>query len=79
MIEVIEMNYKVAKFKIGDRFRIAKYKNIFSKGCTKNWSRKIFVIDSVLKANPWRYGIEDLNKETIIGSFCENELLLSKL
>ena len=31
---------------------ITKYKNIFSKGCTENWSRVIFVIDCVLKTNP---------------------------
>ena len=50
-----------------------------SKGCTKNWSREIFIIDFVLKANPWTYKIKDLNKEKIIGSFHEKELLLSKL
>ena len=34
------------------KFRITKYKNIFSKGYTKNWSKEIFVIDFVLKNNP---------------------------
>ena len=58
---------------------ITKYKNIFSKGCTENWSRVISVIDSVLKTNPWTYKIKDLNVEKIIGSFCEKELLLNKL
>ena len=43
------------------------------------WSREIFVIGSVLSTNPWIYKIKDLNKEKIIGSFCEKELLLSKL
>ena len=32
--------------------RITKYKNIFSKDCTKTWSREIPIIDSVLKTNP---------------------------
>ena len=41
------------KFKLNDRVRITKYKNIFSKGYTKNWSREIFIIDFVLKTNPW--------------------------
>ena len=58
---------------------ITKYKNIFGKGCTENWSRVIFVIDSVLKTNPWTYKIKDLNVEKIIGSFYEKELLLNKL
>ena len=31
---------------------IYKYYNTFSKGYTKNWSKKIFIIDSVLKTNP---------------------------
>ena len=42
-----------------------------------NWSREIFVIDSVWKTNPWMYKMKDLNREKIIGIF--NELLLSKL
>ena len=34
----IESSHKVFKFKVGDRMRITKYKNIFSKGYTNNWS-----------------------------------------
>ena len=30
---------------------ITKYKNIFSKGYTKNWFREIFITDTVLKSN----------------------------
>ena len=47
--------------------RITKYKNIFSKGYTENWSREIFIIDSVLKAiKTWIYKNKDLNGEKII-------------
>ena len=35
--------------------------------------------DSVLKNNPGTYQIKDLKGEKIIGSFSEEELLLSKL
>ena len=49
------------------------------KGYTENWSREIFIINSVLKANPWTYQIKDLNGGKIMGSFNEKELLLSKL
>ena len=59
--EKIETSSKLAKFKVGYRARIAKYKQIFSKDYTANWSRKIFLIDSVLKANLWAY--KDLNGE----------------
>ena len=33
-----EINNKDPKFKVGDRVRISKYKNIFAKGYTPNWS-----------------------------------------
>ena len=79
MTKKIETNPKTPKFKVNDRVRITKYKNIFSKGYTENWSREIFIIDSVFKNNQWSYKIKDLNGEKIIGSFYEKELLLSKL
>ena len=56
---------KLLNLKIGDRVRILKFKNIFSKGYTKKWPREIFVIDSILKTNPWTYKSKDINKEKI--------------
>ena len=79
LTEKIETNAKAPKFKINDRVSVTKYKNIFSKGYTVNWSREIFIINSVLKTNPWIYKIKDLNGEKIVGSFYEKELLLSIL
>ena len=79
MIENIELNPKAPKFKENDRVRITKYKNIFCKDYTENLSKKIFIINSVLKTNPWTYKIKDLNGEKIIGSFYEKELLRSIL
>ena len=58
--EEIKTNPKAPKFKFGDRVRITKWKNNFSKSHTKNWFREIFVIDSMLKTNPWTYKINDL-------------------
>ena len=74
-----ETNSKSPPSKVGYRIRITKYKNIFSKGYTENWSRKIFVVDPVLKTNSWRHKIKDLNGEKIIESFYEKKLLLGKL
>ena len=48
----IETNPKALKFKVNVKVRITNYKNIFSKGYNENWSREIFVTDSVLKTNP---------------------------
>ena len=69
-----EINYKDPKFKVGDRVRISKYKNIFVKGCTPNWSEEVFVIKKVKTTAPWTYVIDDLNGEEIIGTFYEKEL-----
>ena len=38
-----EVNNKDSKFKIGDHVRISKYKNIFVKGYTPNWSEEVSV------------------------------------
>ena len=66
MTEKYESNYKAPKFKVADTVRITKYKNIFSKLCTENWSREIIVISSALKTNYWTYKAKDLNREKII-------------
>ena len=51
-LKEVETNPKAPQFKDNYIVRITKYKNIFSKGYTENWSREIFIIDSVLKVNP---------------------------
>ena len=65
---------KDPKFKVGDHVRIFKYKNIFAKGYTPNWSEEVFVIKKVKNTVPWTYVINDLNGEEIIGTFYEKEL-----
>ena len=45
-----EVNDKDPKFKAGDHVRISKYKNIFAKGYTSNWSEEVFVIKKVKNA-----------------------------
>ena len=66
MTEKIETNPKGPKLKVNSKVRITEYKNIFSKGYTENWSREIFITDSVLKINPWACKIKDLNRQKII-------------
>ena len=39
-----EINDKDPKFKVGYHVRISKYKKIFAKGYTPNWSEEAFVI-----------------------------------
>ena len=69
-----EINDKDPKFKVGDRVRISKYKNIFAKGYMPNWSEEIFIFKKIQKTVPWTYVIDDLNGQEIIGTFYENEL-----
>ena len=69
-----EVNDKDPKFKVGDRVRISKYKNIFAKGYTPNWSEEVFVVSKIKNTVPWTYVINDLNGEEIIGTFYEKEL-----
>ena len=69
-----EVNNKDPKFKVGDHVRISKYKNIFAKGYTPNWSEEVFVISKIKNTVPWTYVINDLIGEEIIGTFYVKEL-----
>ena len=60
-----EANNNDPKFKVGDHVRISKYKNIFAKGYTRNWSEKVFVIKKIENTVPWTYATYDLNGEEI--------------
>ena len=67
-------NKEDPKFKVSDNVRISKYKNIFAKEYTPNWSKEVFVINKIKNAAPWTYAISDLNGEEITESFYEKEL-----
>ena len=67
-------NKKDPKFKVGDNVRISKYKNIFAKGYTPNWSEEVFVISKIKNTVPWTYVMSDLNGKEFTGSFYEKEL-----
>ena len=56
------VNNKDPKFKVCDHVIISKYKNIFAKGYTRNWSEEIFVIKNTV---PWTYVINDVNDNEI--------------
>ena len=69
-----EVNDKDPKFKVGDHVRISKYKNIFAKGYTPNWSEQVFAVSKTKNTVPWTYFVNDLNDEEIIGTLYEKEL-----
>ena len=70
-VYIDEHNEKDSRFKVGDRVRISKFKNIFGKGYTPNWSREIFIISKINDTVPY--------DEEIIGSFYDRELQKTKL
>ena len=47
-----EVNDKDPKFKVGDHVRISKYKNIFAKGYTPNWSEEGFAVSKIKNTVP---------------------------
>ena len=69
-----EINDKDPKFKVGYHVRISKYKNIFAKGYTPNWSEEVFIVSKIKNTVPWRYVINDLNGKETTGTFHEKEL-----
>ena len=73
-VYIDEHNEKDSRFKVGDRVRISKFKNIFAKGYTPNWSTEIFIINKINDTVPYTYNIKDLNGEEIVGSFYDREL-----
>ena len=68
-----EINKKDPKFKIGNNVRISKYKTVFAKGYTTNWSEEVFVIKSVKTTVLWTYVISHLNVEEIVGTVYQND------
>ena len=46
------INDRDPKFRVGDHVRISKYKNIFAKEYTPNWSEEVFVIKKVNNTVP---------------------------
>ena len=72
-----EHNEKSARYNVGNRVRISKFKNIFAKGYTPNWSREILIVNKINDTVPYTYTY--LNEEEIIGSFYDRELQKTKL
>ncbi|XP_043468124.1 uncharacterized protein LOC122502243 [Leptopilina heterotoma] len=66
------------KYKIGDKVRGSKYKNVFEKGYTPNWTTKIFTVDQVVSTQPVTYKLKDYQDQPISGGFYEEELLKVK-
>ena len=63
------------KIAVGSFVRISKTKRTFHKGYLPNYTEEIFKVYKVLKTRPYRYKLEDLMGEKLIGSFSNYEIL----
>lgn len=69
---------KRTKFKLGDLVRMSKYKHVFSKGYTPNWTTEIFKINRILYTKPITYMLTDLDGNEIQGTVYQQELQLAR-
>lgn len=63
-----------ARFTVGESVRVSKFKTIFEKGYTPNWTTEVFKIVKVQKTNPVTYLLEDSCGKPVAGGFYEYEL-----
>lgn len=68
------VDLKKVKFKLNDNVRISKYREVFEKGYTPNWSNEVFKIVKIRRTNPTTYLLEDARGQEIKGGFYEYEL-----
>ena len=64
-----DSNEKRPKFKVGDRVKILKYKNIFAKGYTQNWSEDLFVVSKIKNTVLLTYVTNDVNANQLREAF----------
>ena len=62
------------KFKVGDKVRISKFKQVFEKGYTPNWTTEVFTVSEVKITNPVTYKLRDYQDNAIEGGFYQEEL-----
>lgn len=66
---------KKLKFRINDYVRISKFKTLFEKSYTPNFSTELFRIVEILPTEPITYRLADLDNNKIRGCFYEHEIL----
>lgn len=77
LLNTVYSNVKIAapaRFKVGNSVRVSKFKTIFDKGYTPNWTTEVFKIVKVQKTNPVTYILKDSRGNPVAGGFYEYEL-----
>lgn len=76
---IISTGRRIAKFKVGDHVRISKYRMLFDKGYTPNWTTENFTVRKVqYHTNPITYLLKDYQNEEIKGCFYPEEMQIVK-
>lgn len=65
---------KKTAFRTGDQVRLSKYKSVFDKAYTPNWTNEIFTVRKVNRTNPVTYLLRDYHNDNISGGFYKEEL-----
>ena len=58
-VERRQRRQRRAKFHVGGKVRVSKFKTIFEKGYTPNWSTEVFEITAVQRTHPVTYILRD--------------------
>lgn len=72
--KIDEPNIVKTKFHVGQYVRISKYKHVFEKMYTPNWTTEIFKISQIKFTNPETYHLVDSRDNPIKGGFYKYEL-----
>jgi len=65
-------------FKVDDYVRKGKYKHVFEKGYTPNWTTEIFKIKRIQNTSPITYILKDYQGNDIKGGFYQYEFMKTK-
>lgn len=66
------------KFVVGDAVRMSRYKHIFDKGYTPNWTAEVFKIRQVRSTTPITYLLSDWRGDDVDGAVYTEELQRAK-
>ena len=68
-------NKQQSIFNVGDLVRISKWKHAFKKSYEENYTDEIFRVREVLRGPLAQYRLYDMNYESIMGKFYQDELV----
>ncbi|XP_020296359.1 uncharacterized protein LOC109861215 [Pseudomyrmex gracilis] len=77
LLTTVYSNVKVAgpaRFKVGDPVRVSKFKTLFDKVYTPNWTTEVFNISKIQTTYPVTYLLEDSRRQFVAEGFYEHEL-----